>query len=62
MTQTNTVELDDNGEKSKATKTVEEEQPQKGELSKSFEKMTPTSDSHVKELSWKSVISLPGNK
>ncbi|GAB6886484.1 hypothetical protein B279_02575 [Streptococcus equinus ATCC 33317] len=62
VTQTNTVELDDNGEKSNATKTVEEEQPQKGELSKSFEKMTPTSDSHVKELSWKSVISLPGNK
>lgn len=62
VTQTNTVELDDNGEKSKATKTVDEGQPQKGGLSKSFEKMTPTSDSHVKELSWKSVISLPGNK
>lgn len=61
-TQTNTVELDDNGEKSEATKTVEEGQPQKGGLSKSFEKMTPTSDSHVRELSWKSVISLPGNK
>ncbi|WFM81787.1 Cna B-type domain-containing protein [Streptococcus ruminicola] len=62
VTQTNTVELDDNGEKSKATKTVDEGQPQKGGLSKSFENMTPTSDSHVKELSWKSVISLPGNK
>lgn len=62
VTQTNTVELDDNGENSKVTKTVDEGQPQKGGLSKSFEKMTPTSDSHVKELSWKSVISLPGNK
>lgn len=62
VTQTNTVELDDNGEKSKDTRTVEEGQPQKGGLSKSFVKMTSTSDSHVKELSWKSVISLPGNK
>lgn len=58
----NTATITDNGQDSSTTATVPGGNGNTGGLEKSFVEMKPTGDSDVKELTWNSIIKVPGDR